>query len=289
MPADWSQEEVAATVADYFDMLAAELRGERINKNEHIRQLYKILRNRSVGAIGFKYSNISAVLVELGFPYIDGYKPRGNYQILLRDEIVSRLDDSAELRLLTSAIVEASASKSPIARSLSDILVPPPIRYRHSKHVYDDRKPTQSPRRNVNYLEIEARNASLGLSGELFALEFEHRRLWETNHRALANRIEHVSQTQGDGLGYDILSFDLDGRERLIEVKTTNFGPMTPFFVARREVTKSSEEPSKFNLYRVFGYRKAPQLFMVPGSLKETFVLDPTEYRASVSSLAANE
>ena len=41
---------------------------------------------RTDPSIEFKHSNISAVLVERGQPYIDGYKPRGNYQRMLGDE-----------------------------------------------------------------------------------------------------------------------------------------------------------------------------------------------------------
>ena len=37
MPADWSQQEVAATVADYFAMLTLELRVESFSKREHNR------------------------------------------------------------------------------------------------------------------------------------------------------------------------------------------------------------------------------------------------------------
>lgn len=43
-----------------------------------------MLNGRSPGAIEFKHANISAILIEIGFPYLDGYKPRGNYQELLR-------------------------------------------------------------------------------------------------------------------------------------------------------------------------------------------------------------
>jgi hypothetical protein len=38
----WSHEEVEATVSDYFDMLAMELRGEEFNKAEHNRNLQKL-------------------------------------------------------------------------------------------------------------------------------------------------------------------------------------------------------------------------------------------------------
>ena len=75
----WSCEEVEATVSDYFEMLAMELRDEPFNKAEHNRNLQKFLNNRTKGAVELKHQNISAVLIELGYPYIDGYKPRYNF------------------------------------------------------------------------------------------------------------------------------------------------------------------------------------------------------------------
>lgn len=91
MPIDWSREEVEATVADYLAMLASELAGVHYNKAAQRRELAKLLDNRSEQAIEFKHANISAVLIDLGFPYIPGYKPRSNYQQLLY-EVVSVLD-----------------------------------------------------------------------------------------------------------------------------------------------------------------------------------------------------
>src|SRR5690625_7423187 len=81
-----------------------------------------------------------------------------------------------------------------------------------------------------DYLAREARNQSLGLAGELLALEYESRRLHALGQKKLASMVEHVSQSRGDGLGFDILSFDIDGRERFIEVKTTSYIAETPFF-----------------------------------------------------------
>ena len=60
-------------------MLAMELRDEPFNKAEHNRNLQKFLNNRTKGAVELKHQNISAVLIELGYPYIDGYKPRYNF------------------------------------------------------------------------------------------------------------------------------------------------------------------------------------------------------------------
>lgn len=100
---------------------------------------------------------------------------------------------------------------------------------------------------------------------------------------SFAERIEHVSRTHGDGLGYDILSFETDGRERLIEVKTTAFGAMTPFFASRKEVTVSEELAPQFKLYRIFKFRDAPKMFVLPGSLRKSCDLDPVQYRASLA------
>jgi hypothetical protein len=278
---DWSLEEVAATVADYFVMLGHELRGEPYNKRERNHRLQLVLNNRSAGAIEFKHANISAVLIQLGFPYIDGYKPRGNYQELLKNEVEARLATDSHVVAAAEAIVEAPVSKKDVIDSPASVFVDPPTR-ETVPGTYERRVPPPVLPRRVNYLEREARNSSLGLAGELFALEAEHKRLWTSGHRTLAERIEHVSSTQGDGLGFDILSYDATGEERLIEVKTTNFGSMTPFFASAKEVNVSETRAENYRLYRLFQFGKAPRIFALPGSLRDTCILDPVQYRASL-------
>ncbi len=282
MPEAWSPEEVAATVADYLVMLDHELRREPYNKKDHNRHLQSLLHDRSAGAIEFKHANISAVLIELGFPYIDGYKPRANYQQLLKDEVAAQLARDVPLTLVTETIVESPATAKLRIDDLSDIIVPAPVRDHDRSRGYERRVPDFVQRAPINYLERESRNASLGAAGEALALEVEHRRLWDAGHKQLAEKIEHVSRTQGDGLGCDILSFETDGRERLIEVKTTSFGAMTPFFASKREVAVSEERAQNFNLYRVFKFREAPKIFILAGSLRESCDLDPVEFRASL-------
>jgi len=78
MASNWSESEVEAAVADYFDMLRSELTGQKYNKTAHRRALMEQLNNRSDGSVELKHQNISAVLIEMGIPYIDGYKPRSS-------------------------------------------------------------------------------------------------------------------------------------------------------------------------------------------------------------------
>ena len=97
----------------------------------------------------------------------------------------------------------------------------------------------------------------------------------------MAARIEHTSKVRGDFAGYDILSFDVSGAERLIEVKTTSFGERTPFFVSANEVRFSKATGEQFKLYRLFDFKGAPKMFELEGSIDQHCMLDPTTYRAS--------
>lgn len=134
----------------------------------------------------------------------------------------------------------------------------------------------------TNYLELEARNRVLGLAGEEFAIKFEHQRLWRAGQKRLAERIEHIARTRGDVEGFDILSFEESGRERLIEVKTTTFGRHTPFFVTRNEVSVSEERAEEYYVYRWFDFRDTPRLFLVPGDISMSFYLEATQFLARV-------
>jgi hypothetical protein len=96
----------------------------------------------------------------------------------------------------------------------------------------------------------------------------------------LANRIEHIADTKGDGLGFDILSFETNGCDRLIEVKTTRFGSSTPFFVSVNELSVSNSREREYQLYRLFNFAQEPKLYVLPGSLDKTCSLDPILFRA---------
>ena len=61
-------------------MLLLELQGKAYNKSEYRRNLSPQLNNRSDGSIERKHQNISAVLIEMGVPFISGYKPLKNYR-----------------------------------------------------------------------------------------------------------------------------------------------------------------------------------------------------------------
>lgn len=276
---DWTQVEVEAIVADYLKMLSLELAGQAFSKTAHRRALQQRLNGRSDGSIEFKHCNISAVMIDLGFPYIRGYQPRANYQALLRDVAEQQVDQFTTLDSLALAAVQQPAVQPEIF-DFTKVEADAPIR----RYTASDATPyrTYAPVKR-DYLARESRNASLGLAGEEFVAQYEHWRLTQLGKSVLADRVEHVSRTKGDGLGYDVLSFDVNGRERFIEVKTTTFGKETPFFVSSNELDFSRDASTQFTLCRLFEFRKSPRLFSLRGSLDQHCVLDPISYRASFS------
>jgi hypothetical protein len=273
--------EVEAVVADYFSMFSKELRLEPYNKAAHRHALSKLLNNRSEGSIEFKHQNISAVLIDLGFPYITGYKPRSNYQQLLFKVVHEQLIINRELEAVVRQAVEAPAEKSQTIDVLRRLVpAPEPQSANSSSRVAEAARDRYG--RPVNYLEREAQNSSLGLAGEEFALLFERARLESLGLKNLADRVEHTSVLEGDGAGFDIRSFEPNGKDRLIEVKTTAYGKQTPFFVTRNELSVSRQYQAQYHILRVFEFRKDPKLFELSGQLDRVCRLEPSVYIASI-------
>jgi len=278
---NWNHQEVEAIVADYFNMLDKELRSLNYNKSEHRRGLSGLLNMRSEGSIERKHQNISAVLIELGFPYITGYKPLQNYQQLLYDAVSSRLKSNTNLINLVREQVNEPAKIPETDDILASLVKSPSIPTLERQNLRAEVRESTT-RYSVDYLAQEANNRSLGTAGEQFVIRFEQARLIRADRDKLASKVEHIAVTQNNSVGYDVLSFETTGQERLIEVKTTAYGPLTPFFVTRNEVDVSQRTAISYYLYRTFDFRRQPKLFTKQGPLDRSFKLDPMQYIASI-------
>jgi hypothetical protein len=280
---DWSREEVEATVADYFAMLRQELAGLPLNKAEHNTNLRSVLNDRSKGSVEFKHANISAVLALYGYPYIDGYKPRANFQALLEQVVLEYLDVHRDFfdSLVAGPVLNPTASPDLVALDPRRIVEPPPDKMTVPSVVWS---PSARLSR-VDFVARDAANRELGRRGEEFVLEFERRRLHDGGRRDLSAQVEWTSRERGDGAGYDIRSFEVNGHSMLIEVKTTGLGKYFPFNVTANEVRCSEVNRDQFHLYRVFNFGEEARLYTLGGSLSETCRLDASQYRAFVQSV----
>lgn len=135
--------------------------------------------------------------------------------------------------------------------------------------------------RKFDPVERDFRNRQLGRAGEEFVIDLERRRLSAVDRGDLARKVRWVAVEDGDGAGFDVASFDPDGRERLIEVKTTNGAAQTPFFMTRNEMAVATERSEHWQLYRVHLFAQQPQIFTVRPPLESVLRLDAETWRAS--------
>ena len=274
---DWSQAEVDATVASYFDMLMLEASEGHYKKTEFNATLRQHLQDRSKASVELKHQNVSAVLNSMGLPFIPGYKPRSNAQLLLRKSVQKYVLDNADLvRKVVDAMEDV---KTPSEQQFKAVVVgPPPL---ESVARLEGTAPRVRLPRKVDFAARDESNRKLGRAGEQWVLEFEHQRLLEASLPELVQRVDWVSDRLGDGAGYDILSFDSAVEERFIEVKTTNGAHGSSFIISRNELDFSKEAGEAFFLYRLFGFRRSPALYFLRGDVSKQLHLEPVDFRAS--------
>jgi hypothetical protein len=280
---DWSNSEVRAAVDDYLAMLTAEMTGQRYSKAEHRRALRPRLNAvRTEAAIEFKHQNISAAMLDLGLPYIRGYKPRGNYQAALAMEIRRRLE--ADPRLLAALRAGTGGGTPPDGRlqrapvpvpaALPTVTAPPARATDHRRG------------RHPDYGLLQEENRRRGAQGEELVVDYERRWLRQSGRPDLADRVRWTAREDGDGLGYDVLSFDLDGRERYIEVKTTALGAETPFYISSAELAFAHRHADHYVMYRLYGVLDEPRFFGLEGDIAPGLELNPVTYSARIAATA---
>jgi hypothetical protein len=199
----WTDEELDLIVSDYFSMLNAEAVGTAFNKAQHNRLLRGKI-DRSKASIEFKHRNISAVLELLGLCPIRGYLPALNFQRAIVGA-VDRYLSSNPAALHPETVANGFAERPGLFLGAPPLLLPPVNRREDVERIV----------RKFNPVERDFRNRKLGRDGEELVLHFEHAKLLQLNRPDLAAKIRWVSEEDGDGAGFDILSFDGAGKLRL--------------------------------------------------------------------------
>lgn len=266
----WDDAELDAIVADYFNMLSAELGGRAYVKSHHSKALMEQI-GRTHRSVEFKHQNISAVLDELGMPWIEGYKPKRNYQNAIFDAIDRYLSvRQSELSLSANAAEDAAPTLPALFVAAPDL-----------KERFERPPRLEKLVRKFDPVERDFRNRQLGRRGEAFVVSAERARLEVSGREDLAGKVRWVADVDGDGAGYDVLSFDTSGQERLIEVKTTNGGARTPFFLTRNEHEVSEGRSDVWRLYRVHLFAQRPSIYTLTPPLAQAVHLRAEAWRAS--------
>src|ERR1035437_7413919 len=135
----WNDNELDLIVADYFAMLEADLSRRPYVKSKHSKVLMAEI-GRTHRSVEFKHQNISAVLDELGMPWIPGYKPKRNYQNAIFDAIDRYLTKHPAILEPVPASPEATLLIAEIfvtAPTLTSVSQPTPERLRRLIRKFD--------------------------------------------------------------------------------------------------------------------------------------------------------
>jgi hypothetical protein len=264
---DWTEAENRAIVHDYLAMLALECAGKPYNKTEHRNALIEAMDGtRSRRSIEWKHRNISAVMLQLGLPYIRGYKPLPNIQQALLAEVRRRLDSDpgwfVELQPQQQSPAEAR-----FAAVMRQVAVP--------------EMPPEPHGRKVDYGLLQEESKRVGDRGEEFVYNFEKAALEREGRADLAADVVWAAKEIGDGVGYDIQSFSPGGETRYIEVKATKLGALTPFYITSAELEFARLHQGEYMIYRVFDIDgDAPEFYVLEGDLDTMLAVEPVTYRA---------
>lgn len=137
-------------------------------------------------------------------------------------------------------------------------------------------------RKFADYAEIDSKNRELGQLGEQFVIEYEKQALLQAGRTDLASKIHHVAILEGDGAGYDILSYFPDGRPKYIEVKTTRGSVDTGLYMSANEIAFARQHSQNYYVYRVYDFDMTNQtgrIKLYQGDPETFFEMTPTHYR----------
>lgn len=125
----------------------------------------------------------------------------------------------------------------------------------------------------------------LGDKGEALV---KQREIEFLNQRGLQDKAALVEIVQ-DGKGYDVFSFDENGNEKFIEVKTTTGNEYAVFFLSENEIDFMRLHPNQYCIYRVYHYDKEnnfAEFFELTGDIESQLLMKPTEYRVLIKKQA---
>jgi len=270
----WTDDENDLIVADYFGMLADDLAGRPYNQAEHNRRLQTRI-SRSPTSIEFKHQNVSAVLKAFGETWIPGYKPAFNFQGSLLDAVAKWLAQNPR----RSGMVEQSLRQRALNERGQLWIGPPPTL--SNQPPPEELDQILHIARKFDVAGRDERNHALGRLGEELVLLHERSTLAALGRKDLAKRVRWTSQEDGDGAGFDIASFLPDGRDRLIEVKTTNGWERTPFLISRNELAVADERRSEWSLVRLWNFSREPKAFELYPPLDRHVSLTAASFQAS--------
>lgn len=134
--------------------------------------------------------------------------------------------------------------------------------------------------RDKDWQASHSASIQLGSLGEQLVIKHEQSLLAKNG---LNHLVEHVTKAK-DGQGYDVHSFDAEGNDRFIEVKTTTNAIDEPFMLTLNEKDFATINADSYVLYRIYEYQPqthAGKFYILKGSELLNKNLNPMQFEVS--------
>ena len=139
--------------------------------------------------------------------------------------------------------------------------------------------PIKSGLSEEDFRKLQERKFEIGQLGEKYIVKYERQNLIKAGRNDLADKVRRIS-VEDIGAGYDILSFDINGESKYIEVKTTT-GTGSTFELTANELHAAEKLGQQYWLYFVRDIGGTPQVTKVPNpanQIGKLINIQPTAY-----------
>jgi len=139
--------------------------------------------------------------------------------------------------------------------------------------------PIKSGLGEEDFRKLQERKFEIGQLGEKYIVKYERRNLIKAGRNDLADKVRRISE-EDIGAGYDILSFDINGESKYIEVKTTT-GTGSTFELTANELHTAEKLGQQYWLYFVRDIGGTPRVTKVPNpadQIGKLINIQPTAY-----------
>lgn len=148
--------------------------------------------------------------------------------------------------------------------------------------IYQQSKPKHSISEE-RFRAIQKTREQIGLAGENWVVDYERRELNQSGHKVLAEKVHRISAINLSA-GYDVLSYEIIGDEKYIEVKTTALS-RSEFFLSAHELDIAKEFKNRYWIYFVSEIYGDPRLIKIhdpADKIGNQLTLTPTNFRVQI-------
>lgn len=199
--------------------------------------------------------------------YEDGYPTE--FEELITDTITSQIENINENKEKIEIVEKTSSLKQVNFKGIKP----------HTKSNNQKRKGVK-----IDYIKTNEIKMEFGRKCEEIIYNYEIERLKKEGSKE-ADNVKWISRDEGDGLGYDIESFENRNgiyEKIYIEVKGTDKDITEPFEITWNEVEASNKYKDNYYLYRIAKVNtKNPEFYIVKGSIEDNFKLRATKYEVT--------